>query len=228
MQTCKYCQEKGACLSKIKLFKKLGVDESKNIYLSAVHKDLKKGQSLFFHGDIVDKIIIIRYGKIKSLTYDDEGRESISKIYVEGDIIGENSIFLDNSYTSNGVAIENTGICQIDKTILREILIKDHDFSLNLIKSLSKKLYETEKLLEILSIKDSYTRLGAFLVYRAGLTNDGYISLNQENIASSINMTRETVSRKLSQMEKEGYIENTAYKKIKIKNLVALIKITNM
>ena len=44
MQTCKYCQEKGACLSKIKLFKKLGVDESKNIYLSAVHKDLKKGQ----------------------------------------------------------------------------------------------------------------------------------------------------------------------------------------
>lgn len=227
MQNCKHCQEKGKCLSKIKLFNELGVDESKNIYLSAVHDDLRKGQSLFFHGDIVDKIIIIRYGKIKSLTYDD-GRESISKIYVEGDIIGENSIFLDNSYTSNGVAIENTGICQIDKRILREILIKDHDFSLNLIKSLSKKLYETEKLLEILSIKDSYTRLGAFLIYRAGLTNDGYISLNQENIASSINMTRETVSRKLSQMEKEGYIENTAYKKIRIKNLAALIKLTNM
>ena len=228
METCKECQKKGACLSKIKLFNKLGVGESKNIYLSAVHKDFKKGESLFFNRDLVDKIIVIRYGKIKSSTYDDEGRESISKIYVEGDIIGENSIFLDNSYTSNGVAIENTGICQIDKTILRKILIKDRDFSLNLIKSLSKKLYETEKLLEILSIKDSYTRLGAFLLYRARMTNDSYISLNQENIASSINMTRETVSRKLSQMEKEGYIENIAYKKIRIKNLDALIELTNM
>ena len=134
MQTCNYCQEKGKCLSKIKLFNKLGVDESKNIYLSAVHKDLRRGQSLFFYGDLVDKIIVIRYREIKSSTYDDKGSESISKIYVKGDIIGENSIFLDNSYTSNGVAIENTGICQIDKTILRKIIIKDNDYSLNLIK----------------------------------------------------------------------------------------------
>ena len=165
MQTCNYCQKKGKCLSKIKLFNKLGVDESKNIYLSAVHRDLKKDESLFFNGDLVEKIIVIRYGKIKSSTYDDEGRESISKIYVEGDIIGENSIFLDNSYTSNGVAIENTGICQINKNLLRNILVKDHDFSLNMIKSLSEKLYDTERLLEILSIKDSYKRLAAFLLY---------------------------------------------------------------
>lgn len=33
METCKECQKKGACLSKIKLFNKLGVGESKNIYL---------------------------------------------------------------------------------------------------------------------------------------------------------------------------------------------------
>ena len=228
METCKECQKKGACLSKIKLFNKLGVGESKNIYLSAVHKDLKKGESLFFNRDLVDKLIVIRYGKIKSSTYDDEGRESISKIYVEGDIIGENSIFLDNSYTSNGVAIENTGICQIDKTILRKILIKDHDFSLNLIKSLSKKLYETEKLLEILSIKDSYLRLAAFLAYRARLIKNDVIELSQENIASSLNMTRETVSRKLSELEKEGFIENQSYKKIKIKNLSNLNKLTNL
>lgn len=75
MQTCNYCQEKGKCLSKIKLFNKLGVDESKHIYLSAVHKDLKRGQSLFFSGDLVDKIIVIRFGKIKSSTYDDEGEK---------------------------------------------------------------------------------------------------------------------------------------------------------
>lgn len=59
MQTCKYCQEKGECLSKIKLFNELGVDESKNIYLSALHKDLKNGQSLFLDGDLVDKLIVI-------------------------------------------------------------------------------------------------------------------------------------------------------------------------
>ena len=225
---CKVCKANGSCLSKINLFKEIGVDESKSIYLSANHKDYEKGASIFFVGDLIDKIIILRYGKIKTSIYDEDGRENIRKIYVEGDIIGEDSIFLDKYFESNGVAIEKTGICQIDKETLRSILVKDHNFSLNMIKSLSKKVYETEKLLEILSIRDSYKRLGAFLAYRARITKSNLINLNQENIALSINMSRETVSRKLSQMEEEGYIENQAYKKIRIKNLPGLINLKNL
>lgn len=228
MEMCKVCKANGSCLSKINLFKEIGVDESKSIYLSANHKDYEKGASIFFVGDLIDKIIILRYGKIKTSIYDEDGRENIRKIYVEGDIIGEDSIFLDKYFESNGVAIEKTGICQIDKETLRSILVKDHNFSLNMIKSLSKKVYETEKLLEILSIRDSYKRLGAFLAYRARITKSNLINLNQENIALSINMSRETVSRKLSQMEEEGYIENQAYKKIRIKNLPGLINLKNL
>ena len=129
MQMCKICQAHGNCLSKINLFKELGVDESKSIYLNADHKDYQKGESVFSFGDPIDKIIILRYGKIKTSTYDENGRESIRKIYVQGDIIGEDSIFLDKSYQVNGEAIEKAGICQIDKATLRNILVKDHDFS---------------------------------------------------------------------------------------------------
>lgn len=225
---CKTCQAHGNCLSKINLFKELGVDESKSIYLTADHKDYQKGESVFSFGDPINKIIIIRYGKIKTSTYDDNGRESIRKIYVQGDIIGEDSIFLDKSYQVNGEAIEKAGICQIDKATLRNILVKDHDFSLKMIKSLSQRVYESEMMLEILSIKDSYLRIAAFLAYRARITKNDVIELSQENIASSLNITRETVSRKLSELEKEGYIKNQSYKKIKIKNLSNLNKLTNL
>lgn len=228
MQMCKTCQAHGNCLSKINLFKELGVDESKSIYLTADHKDYHKGENLFYFGDPIDKITILRYGKIKTSTYDENGRESIRKIYVQGDIIGEDSIFLDKSYQVNGEAIEKTGICQIDKATLRNILVKDHDFSLKMIKSLSQRVYESEMMLEILSIKDSYLRLAAFLAYRARITKNDVIELSQENIASSLNITRETVSRKLSELEQEGYIKNQSYKKIKIKNLSDLNKLTNL
>ena len=228
METCKACKSRGNCLSNINLFKELGVDQSKSIYLTADHKDYHKGESVFYFGDPIDKIIILRYGKIKTSTYDENGRESIRKIYVQGDIIGEDSIFLDKSYQVNGEAIEKAGICQIDKVTLRNILVKDHDFSLKMIKSLSQRVYETEMMLEILSIKDSYLRLAAFLAYRARITKNDVIELNQENIASSINITRETVSRKLSELEKEGFIENQSYKKIKIKSLSNLNKLTNL
>lgn len=228
METCKHCEASGRCLSKVKLFKELGVDESKSLYLSANHKDYERGDNIFSVGDYIDKIIIVRYGKIKTSVYDEDGREHIRKIYVEGDLIGDDSIFLDKYFESNAVTIEKTGICQIDKSAIRNILVNDHDFSLNMIVSLSKKVYETEKLLEILSIRDSYTRLAAFLVYRARIIKEDTINLNQETIGQTINMSRETVSRKLSQLEEEGYIKNQAYKKIKIKNLPALINLSTL
>ncbi len=228
METCKHCEASGRCLSKVKLFKELGIDQTKSIYLSADHKDYDRGLNIFSVGDPIDKVFVLRYGKIKTSTYDEDGRENIRKIYVEGDLIGEDSIFIDKHFESNGIAIEKTGICQIDKSVLRSILVKDHNFSLNLIKSLSEKVYETEKLLEILSIRDSYTRLAAFLVYRARIIKSDTIMLNQENIALTINMSRETVSRKLSQLEEGGYIENIAYKTIRIKNISGLKTLTNL
>lgn len=228
MSTCDQCKAHGHCLSKINLFKELGVDKSKSIYLTASHKDYEKNQKIFSFKDPIDKVIAVRYGKIKTLIYDAEGRENIIKIYLPGDIIGENSIFLEKSHEADGLAIEKTGVCEIDKDTLRNILASDIDLSINMIKNLSQKLYESEKLLEILSIKDAYKRLGAFLIYRSGLTESGLVELNQENIAFSINLSRETVSRKLSQLEDEGFIEILAYKKIKISDLVGLINLTNL
>lgn len=227
MDTCDLCQSHGRCLSKVKLFKNLGIDDSKSIYLSAVHKDFARGENIFHFNDPIDKVIVIRYGKIKASNFDSSGKEIISKIYVPGDIIGDDSIFLEETYDTNGLALEKTGICMLNKDTLRSILASDADFSINMIKNLSQKLHDSEKLLEVLSIKDSYKRLAAFLLYRSRLISSDTISLNQEDIASSINMTRETVSRKLSQLEKEGIIEMITYKKIKIKNTQDLKNLIN-
>lgn len=228
MRVCDQCNNRGMCLSKVKLFKELGVDESKSIYLTSEHTDYEKGDTVFNINAPKDKIIILRYGKIKASTFDENGRESIGHIYVEGDIIGDDSIFLDKNYESTGITIEKTGICTLDKNILRNILVKDPNFSIKMINNLSEKLFEAQKLLEILSIKESYKRLAAFLVFRSKLTKSDTIELNQETIASSINISRETVSRKLSQLEKEGYVDPITYKKIKLINIPGLINLTNV
>ena len=228
MEICDLCDSRNLCLSKVKLFKELGVDESKSIYLTSIHKDYENGESIFNINDPIDKIIIVRYGKIKTSIYDENGKEYIANIYVKGDIIGDDSIFLERNYETNAFAINKTGICIIDKNTLKNILVKDTEFSIKMINNLSEKLYESQKLLEILSIKEAYKRLAAFLYFRGKLINSNIIELNQETIASSINLSRETVSRKLNELEKEGYIELLTYKKIKIKNNLGLINLTNL
>lgn len=114
------------------------------------------------------------------------------------------------------------------KKIIQNLIINDSEFSIKMIENMSNKLYQTQKLLEIVSIKDSYKRLAAFLLNRSNIVNSQFIELNQENIAFSISMSRETVSRKLTQLEKDGLIEISAYKKIKLKNKAELFNLAKL
>lgn len=228
MKVCKDCGLNGSCIKKIKLFKDLEIDESKSLLLSAVHKDYDKNETIFTSSDLIEKIIVVRYGKIKSSLYDENGKEYIGNIFGDGDTIGEDSIFLEKTYEADGITIEKTGVCEIEKDAIKKVLLNNPDFSIKMIENLSKKLYQTNKQLEIMSIKDPYKRVASFLLQRSRLINKNVIELNQENIASSINMARETVSRKLSELEKDGYIELLAYKKIKIINLPALIELAKI
>lgn len=222
MKICEQCAGLGLCASKIQLFKSLGLEKIKHLSLTSVHKDFEKNELIFSEGQAINQIIIVRYGKVKTCMYDEDGKEYIGNIYLEGDIIGEDSIFIDKNYEMDGIAMEKTGICIIDEKVIKDIIYNDSAFSIKMIESLSNKLYLTQKQLEIASIKDSYKRLAAFLYHRSKLIDSDVIELNQETISSSISMTRETVSRKLSELEKNGYIELKAYKKIHIKNLPAL------
>lgn len=115
MEECKECIISDLCISKIKLFKDLNIKKTKDIYLSSEHKEYKKNEMIFNIDDKINQIIIIIHGKIKSSLYDEDGKEYIANIYVEGDIIGEDRIFLDQKFETNGIAIENTGVCIIDK-----------------------------------------------------------------------------------------------------------------
>lgn len=222
------CFNEALCISNIELFKNLDMKQQKNLYLSARHLDVDNNQVVFHANDRIDQIIIIRYGKIKSSFYDSNGNEYISNVYIEGDTIGEDSIFLNRNYEVDGVTIGKTGICMISMELIKNTLSKDKEFALKMIENLSMKLDRSEKMLEIISIRDSYKRLATFLLYRSQRLKSNTISLNQENIASSINMTRETASRKLSQLKAEGIIDQIGYKEIKIVNRPALIKLVKV
>ncbi|MDD7362850.1 MAG: Crp/Fnr family transcriptional regulator [Peptoniphilus sp.] len=213
---CKDCRNHGNCLSKIEIFKNLSPEESGELYKTAIHKDVEKNEEIFREGEPIDKIIIIRYGKMKSASYDLDGREYIRDIYTAGDTIGEDSIFVKSKFETGGITLEKTGICIISLASIKRLIFENPDFSIKMIENLSKKLYQSKNLVEILSIKDAYKKLGAFLLYRSKMIGKPLVELNQENIASSLSLSRETVSRKLSELEADGYIETLAYRRIQI------------
>lgn len=216
----KACGEKGCicnlglCTKDVKLFSSLDYEDQVFLASTSIHTDYNKGHSIILQGDIADSIRIIRNGKVKLHNYDLEGKEYILDILSKGDSIGEN-LFLDKStFQYNVTCLSNVGICEISRDNFVNLLSKRPEAGINLIVSLSRKLNEANEMVQILSENNAFKRVAAFLLYRKSRLSDEEIELTVDDIAASINLRRETVSRKISELQSLELITRKGKSKI--------------
>ncbi len=216
------CSFNGLCTSKIALFSMLDLEEQNELIYKAKHLNYKKGDIIFRESDPADKIIIVRYGKIKLNHFSQEGKEFVIDILVESDIYGEQNIFSGGNFNVNAVVLETTGVCLISQSDIQKMIINRPEVGIKLLSVIGSKLSSANELIELLSINDAKTRLAGFLLYRSTRIKKDLIELSRDDIAAYINLTRETVSRKLNELSDEGIIELNGHRKIKIADMETL------
>ncbi|KAF5028888.1 CRP-like cAMP-activated global transcriptional regulator [bioreactor metagenome] len=219
------CKFNGLCTSKIALFSMLTFEEHNALISKSEHLDYKKGDIIFRESDPADKIIIVRYGRVKLNHYSMDGKEYVTDILVESDIYGEQNIFGGGKYDVNAVALEPTGVCIISQEDIQKMIMNRPEVGVKLLNVVGVKLSSANELIELLSINDAKSRLAGFLLYRNTRIKKELIELSRDDIAAYINLTRETISRKLNELEDEGCIQLDGHKKIKIINKEALREI---
>jgi CRP-like cAMP-binding protein len=219
------CVFKGLCTSKIELFSMLTHEEHHELIAKSKHLDFKKGDIIFRESDPADRIMIVRFGKIKLNHYSAEGKEFVTDILVESDIYGEHHIFSGGKYNVNAVALENTGVCLISQSDIQKMILSRPEAGVKLLNVIGSKLSTANELIELLSINDAKSRLAGFLLYRSSRVKKNIIELSRDDIAAYINLTRETISRKLSELKDEGIIEISGQRKIIILDKEALREI---
>ncbi|MDP4216560.1 MAG: Crp/Fnr family transcriptional regulator [Bacteroidota bacterium] len=95
----------------------------------AVHRRIGKGQIIFYQGDRGRYYYQIVTGKVKMVSCNEEGKEFIQGIYVDGETFGELPLFDGNTYLACAVAEEDTLLIRLGKESFIHIL-KD-DFTLH-------------------------------------------------------------------------------------------------
>jgi CRP/FNR family transcriptional regulator len=203
----------------------LTIEEHNSLISKSEHLDFKKGDIIFRESDPSDKIIIVRYGRVKLNHYSMDGKEYVTDILVESDIYGEQNIFGGGKYDVNAVALEPTGVCIISQDDIQKMIMNRPEVGVKLLNVVGVKLSSANELIELLSINDAKSRLAGFLLYRNTRIKKELIELSRDDIAAYINLTRETISRKLNELEEEGFIQLDGHKKIKIVNKEALREI---
>lgn len=190
-------------------------DQKRCLMEDAVQKEFRKGSCLFEEGEAVENLIILLSGKIKMVRYDGEGREMILGIFGSGETIWEGILKEGAIFPYSGVCMTDVWACMIDRKVFVGLL-GDSSVALHVISMLSDKLQDANTRNMLLSTRDPKTALAAFLLYQEKKEGHSTVLLRLEDIAASIGIRSETVSRKIGELCDENLIEREGRSGIRI------------
>ena len=222
---CHHCQNEKLCATAIPVFGTLSEALQKSLAEHAIQTARTKGSFLFRAGEEVGSILIIRKGRIKLCKYDANGNEYILDILHDGDAIWEPLFLEEPVFPYSAVCLSKVELCEISKREFMRLIADHPGVAMHLISLLALRLRDANEKALLLSIYDPKVRLAGFLLDRDVRCVGPEIKLKLEDIAASIGLRPETVSRNMSRFVKAGLIQRLGRGKIMVTNRAGLKEI---
>lgn len=213
---CPFRSRNTFCTESIRLFKDLPHQEQAYLIGKSIHTAHPRGTVLAHEGDPIDEVLIIRSGKIKTCHIDSGGDEHILDILHDGQAVWHGMFLREHSYQYDVVAISDVTLCRISRLDFMDVLRSNPETAMHLIEMLSSELQDANEKAFLLSIRKPEERIAAFLLFRDSRCIGSLIEMKLDDIAASISLRPETISRYLSRMEKDGLIQRQGHGKIRV------------
>lgn len=192
------------------------VDETELRRLSALlsEKAFAKDAPIVSKDEPGDAMFVISRGRVKVCIQGEGGREVILNILKTGDFFGEMSLLDDLPRSASVVAAEDSSVLILKRDQFAEHIRNSPATGLNIMGELSRRLRRADELISNLALLDVYSRVAHIMIdlaKRDGEEVEEGILIKerptQQDIASMIGTSRETVSRVLSEFQKRGFVE---------------------
>ncbi|SMC26542.1 CRP/FNR family transcriptional regulator, anaerobic regulatory protein [Clostridium acidisoli DSM 12555] len=206
-------------LKKIPIFSKLSEDVLLNILKLQVVKIYKKGSVIFHEYDKGDAFFFVKSGKVKIFKTSFDGRDITLNILEEGSIFAEVTLFNDINYPATAMVLEESQIGMILNKDIEKLILKNTSLALQIIKLLNKRLYKSQSTIKDMAFSDTFVRVTNVLIDLSSshgiVTNNGIeinMNITRQDIADMVGTTRETVSRIIADLKRDGFIETNSKK----------------
>lgn len=217
-----------ACILAVPIFNHLEEEQMEEIMGVTKSTSYKKGEIIYHAGDTSDSLYIVSRGKIRIYRLSESGKEQLVRILNPGDFTGELALFRESIHESYAEAMNETSVCMITRSDLQEFLLKYPTISLKILSEFSNRLETSEIQTTRFATEKVETRLTLFLaecLESEKGSMEFVLPMSKKDLASYLGTTPETISRKLTDLENDGYIEQKAGRRIKILDLDGLLLI---
>ncbi len=218
------------CKFRSHLFDKLSVEELTFINRNKKTIAIKKGGLINKSGDPIREFVYLTQGLVKMQKIGKNGKEQIVSLARPLDFIGLLSVFNKEFYEYSVTALVDSVVCRIDINSLKEMVKKNGEFSMDIIRFISNISNEIISDTYAINSKNLRGRIAMLLVdfskkYFESLAFD--LPISRKEMAEMIDMTPENVIRILSEFRRDGII-NLRGKHLEITNMNMLSKIRDL
>lgn len=163
-------------------------------------------------GDMTSSLYLITKGVLKVRRVREDGKEIILSILKQNDIFGEMAFLEHNPRSADVLTLSPSELVVIAKSDFEICMAENKMFMLKIIKTLVKRLYDADIMIERLALETVYGRLVHFLLEHAEKeTETGKMvvkaSMTQTQLASFIGASREMVSKIIKDLIEGGFLQ---------------------
>ncbi len=201
-------------LKTVPIFAELSEADMETLARLATRRRYPKDTVVFFENDEGDALFMILEGRIRVTILGDDGREIILTVLGPGDFFGEMSLLDQEPRSATAIAAEDTELVALHRADFQGLLSENPSISAALIRVLNNRLRRANQQISTLALLDVYGRVARVILEMARdegrRLKDGRIAFRRathQEIANRIGTTRETVTRMLKDLERQGLIQ---------------------
>ncbi len=215
-------------LRKTPLFASLTEEEMRALTSRVSSKHFRRGELLFSEGDSCSGLFVVAAGKIRIFKLSAAGREQVLAVEGAGSSLAELPVFDGGKYPASASALEDTEVLFISRRDFQNFCRQHPDVALKLIAVVGTRLRRLVGIIEELSFTTVRQRLITLilrLAETAGTASREGVRIEltetHQDLAAELGTVRELVSRNLSRLQAEGFLEVEG-RKIIVKDLAGL------
>lgn len=161
----------------------------------------RQGEVIFREGNPIDAVYVLGRGAVKITTVSAAGREQLLHLLEPGDVFPRVGLYRMGAFPGTAIMHTDGSVAVIRKAEVMDLARQRGDVALALLGMMEDVIMELHMRLRHMALSDVKSRVQKLL-----LENTAGQQLTHQEIAAFVGAARETVSRAMAELRREGII----------------------
>lgn len=208
------------CVRLVSLFNQLSIDLQRQIERLVHHQHVRRG-TVVISPDNSNRLVIIEQGQGRLYQLSATGEEQVQRILNTGDYVGETWLLGVTNSNNYVEMMKDSNICVLDHSDFTRLIQAHSDIALKLLAGQALTIDNLRQQTQLMGLPSIESRLAMYLNQLVAKQGSSLVTLplKMKDLSSYLGTTPETLSRKLTQLQKVGKIDRHL-RQIRVKELL--------